>query len=218
MPTLELLKLQLKTGVSPTSPTLLGVLSTVRSFVKTNSHFYTCLEDSSLLYILGEWSSLAAHKAFLSSPDRARVLAPQDSVADFVWCEHVDMPGSMHETLPLDAPVLAFSRLWIRPDANSCAKFEQLTAKYRDEIATGSASELVFAGWRADQSEGEKEFIMLSGWESQKQHLEWRETTRRDVPRFAGMEKCYDERKGEMGSEVVHLRDIERTEGKGQEA
>lgn len=216
MPALELLKLQLKPGISPTSPALLKVLSEVRAFVKTGSRFYTCLEDNSLLYILGEWPSLEAHKAFLASPERERALTPQDELAEFVWCEHIDMPGNMSDVLPLEAPVLALARLWIKPDATSCEKFEKLVRKYRDEIVTGSSSDLIFDGWRADQKDEEKEYIMLSGWDSQKHHFEWRETTRRDVPGYANVRMYYDVRKGEMGMEVVHLRDIERMVVKGE--
>jgi heme-degrading monooxygenase HmoA len=218
MPTLELLKLQLKPGVSATSPRLLAILSSVRLFVKTNSRFYTCIEDNSLLYILGEWPSLEAHKAFLSSPERETVLKPQEEVADFAWCEHIEMSESMNTTLPLDAQVLALARLWIKPDATSCEKFEKLMRKYRDEIVTGSSAEVLFDGWRVDQVEGEKEYVVLSGWDSQKHHLAWEETTRRDIPEYAGMGKYYDVRNGEAGVEVVHLKDAEKMVAKGEGA
>lgn len=216
MPTLEILKLQLKPGVSATSTELLAILSSVRAFVKTNSRFYTCIEDNSLLYILGEWPSLDAHKAFLSSRERETVLKPQEEVADIVWCEHVEIPDSMNNTLPLGAQVLALARVWIKPDATSCEKFEKLVRKYRDEIVTGSSAEVMFDGWRADQVEGEKQYVLLSGWDSQKHHLAWEETTRRDIPEYAGMRKFYDVRKGEVGLEVVHLNDVEKMVGKGE--
>lgn len=210
MPTLEVLKLQLRPGFSANSPRLLGVLSEVRALVKTGSRFFTCIEDNSLLYILGEWSSLAAHRAFLSSPDREAVLKPQDDLAGFVWCLHVDMPGHMSEVLPLDAPVLALGRVWIKPDQSSRDSFEKLVKKYREEILMGSSSEKLFEGWRSDPEDGENEFVMISGWEGRADHFQWRETMRRDVPEYASLRKYYDTSKHENGMEVVHLRDIER--------
>ena len=212
MPTLEVLKLQLKAGISHTSPQLLAVLTDVRAFVKTGSRFYTCIEDNSLLYVLGEWPSLAAHKSFLSSPDRERVLKPQEDVADFVWCIHADIPGHVSEVLPLDAPVLAFARVWIKPDQKSVESFTRLVDKYREEIAMGSSSENVFNGWRSDVEEDQKECVMITGWDSKARHFQWTETMRRDVPEYGGLRKHYDTSKHEGGMEVVHLKDIEKRE------
>jgi hypothetical protein len=213
MPTLELLKLQLKPGVSSTSPTLLSVLSDVRAFVKTGSHFFTCIEDNSLLYILGEWSSLSAHKTFLASLDRAKVLAPQDDLAEFVWCLHINMPDHMPSCLPLDAPVISLARFFVKPDESTINAVTKHTDKFRDEIAMGSASDKVFDGWRIDAAEGEKELVVISGWDSTRHHLEWSETQRRDVPEYGRIGKYFDLSKGDKGLEVVHLRDIEKIGG-----
>lgn len=207
MPTLELLLLQLRRGISPTSPHLLAVLSTVRDFVKTNSRFYTSLEDNSLLYILGEWASLEAHKTFLASAERDAVLKPQDELAEFVWCEHYETVGSMGSVIPLEAEVLVLDRRWVKLE--SCERFEKVAKRYREEVAMGSVG-TVFNGWRVDQREGEREYVMVSGWESRRQHLEWRETAKRDVPEFAGVGRYCDVSKGDQGVDVVHLRDAER--------
>lgn len=210
MPTLELLKLQLKPGVAATSPQLLSVLSSVRASVKTGSHFYTCIEDNSLLYIMGEWPSLSAHKDFLASPDREKVLAPQDGLATFEWCEHIDMLASISDVLPLDAPIISLARFWVKPDESSVAAVNRLHGKYAAEIAMGSASEHVFDGWRIDGSEGEKQWVVITGWDSKRHHLEWTETQRRDVPEYGTFGRYFDSSKGDGGMEVVHLRDLER--------
>ena len=213
MPTLELLALQLKPGISPTSPLLLRTISAVRAFVQTNSRFYTCLEDSSLLYILGEWPSLDAHKAFLGGPERESVLKPQDELAEFVWCEHFEMEGRIGDVIPLEAQLLVLDRRWVK--LKSCGKFEGVVRRYREEVVMGSVG-VVFDGWRVDQREEEREYAMVSGWESREQHLQWRETTRRDVPEFAAVGRYYDVSKGEGGMEVVHLRDVEKMVAEGE--
>lgn len=74
MPILEVCQLRLKEGVSVTDESLLKNLSTVRSIIETNSQFYHCIEDPSLIYILGMWSTLQTHQNFLASPEKKTIL------------------------------------------------------------------------------------------------------------------------------------------------
>jgi hypothetical protein len=67
MPVLELLP-RLRPGISAADPTLIPNLSTIRSLVGTNSLFYLCIEDPSLIYILGQWASLTVKKVLSLAP------------------------------------------------------------------------------------------------------------------------------------------------------
>lgn len=143
------------------------------------------------------------------------MLKQQDDLAGLVSCAHFQMVGSMAEVIALDAKVLVLDRRWVKPDRKSGDAFEKVARRYAEEVETGSEG-TVFGGWRVDPRDGETEYVMLSGWGSKQQHLEWRETTRRDVPEYVGVGRCYDVRKGEQGVEVRHLRDVERMVEEGE--
>src|SRR2546421_12493164 len=122
MSVLELLRLRLRPGISPQASPLVENLSTVRSLVHTNSRFYHCIEDPTLIYSLGQRPSLAAHKAFLSSAEKDAILSHQTHQLDFAWMLHLDLPEgkSMEDVLPFTAPVLGITRMFFNtpdPDA-----------------------------------------------------------------------------------------------------
>jgi len=73
MPVVEITQLRLK-GLLTDDPLLLDSLSLVRDKLQTDSRFFSCIEDPSLVYIFGFWESLDAHLQFLASPARDEVL------------------------------------------------------------------------------------------------------------------------------------------------
>src|SRR4051812_38878765 len=98
MPVLEVTQLRLK-GISAADQSLLDSLDAVRSILKTNSRFYHCIEEPSLIYILGIWPSLAAHRAFLDSPECHEILGPQEELLEFQWSLHMELDAMV--SLPL---------------------------------------------------------------------------------------------------------------------
>jgi heme-degrading monooxygenase HmoA len=172
MPVLEILLLKTKPSIPPTSPLILTSLQTVRSLLAakihaTQSHFYRTTEDASKIYILGLWPSLSAHQAFLASPLRKEILAPQEELLDFVWCVHVQVSG--WEDVPIGAPVVSIARIKVKGGEEG--RHESVTGKYEGRLreATGWG---VVSGWVLDEG-GERENVVITGWRTREEHLEF---------------------------------------------
>jgi heme-degrading monooxygenase HmoA len=204
MPVLELLLLRLRPGISPQDPTLVENLSTVRSLVRTNSRFYHCIEDPTLIYILGQWPSLAAHKAFLSSPERDAILLPQMHQLDFVWMLHLDLPEgkSMEDVLPFTAPVLGIARMFFNSFDPDVDAYKKILADHRSKIVGTTGPYLLFDAWRID-AEGKAEYVILTGWESVEAHNELTSTLRMSNQEYATAAGYVE------GMEVRHMRNLE---------
>jgi heme-degrading monooxygenase HmoA len=169
MPILELTQLRLK-GPSATDPALLQDLSTVREKLQTKSQFYSCIEDPTLIYILGSWLSLEQHRRFLASPSRNEVLGPQESVLQFCWTVHMELDSM--SSLPLDAPVLAIERLLV--EENSIDMFDQAALRHARHLQ-GSHPFKVVHGWRCDTPTGRHEALIFSGWKNADAHVTFKE-------------------------------------------
>ncbi|KAF1955479.1 hypothetical protein CC80DRAFT_505370 [Byssothecium circinans] len=104
---LEVTQLQ-SNGVAPDDPALLESLSIVRGIVKTQSDFYSCVEDPTNIFILGLWPSLEAHREFLASSRAGEVLESQEGMLEFRWSLHIELDAVA--ALPLEAPVIASTR------------------------------------------------------------------------------------------------------------
>ncbi|KAF2004811.1 hypothetical protein P154DRAFT_19323 [Amniculicola lignicola CBS 123094] len=159
MPVLEWTALRLK-GVDIADPSLLKNLSDVRERLQTNSVFYHCIEDPSLIYILGLWPSLEAHRRFLNSPERDEVLGAQESQLGFEGTVHMELDTM--DSLPLDAPVMAMARLFIQDDCVDA--FTRGLAEYRQTFIDGAKPYNVVDGWRIDAETGKHESLLISGW------------------------------------------------------
>jgi heme-degrading monooxygenase HmoA len=174
MPVLELLLLRLRPGISPKDPTLVENLSTVRSLVHTNSRFYHCIEDPTLIYVLGQWPSLATHKAFLSSPEKDAILSHQTHQLDFVWMLHLDLPEekSMEDVLPFTAPVLGIARMFFNTSDPDVDVHKKTLVDHRSKIVDATGPYPLFDAWRIDAQEGQAEYVILTGWENVEAHNE----------------------------------------------
>jgi heme-degrading monooxygenase HmoA len=202
MSVLEILRLRVKHGISPTDPAILSSLITVRSNLRskvtdTNSKFYQCVEDPSLIYVFGIWPSLEAHKAFLSSPSKSAILAPQDDLVDFNWMLHI--PLSDMEDLPLDAPVLSIARMQPFGGGERLVEFTDVIEKY---IRLATPWKRVDR-WRVDCEEGKKELVLLSGWESIDSHESFTSGVRRDHSQYASAMGHLEK------GEIKHARNME---------
>jgi heme-degrading monooxygenase HmoA len=160
MPVVEVAQLRLK-GVAPDDPALLRNLSSVRAILKTQSEFYSCIDDPRLVFILGFWPSLEAHRGFLASPRAAEVLGSQESMLEFRWALHMELDTMA--SLPLDAPVLAITRRQVRED--DVAAYDKALATEKDALVQGSKHKVV-GGWRVDAAPGVHEALLFTGWEN----------------------------------------------------
>lgn len=165
MPVLELTQLRLK-GLAVDDPALLQSLSAVRTKLQTSSRFYNCIDDPTLIYILGIWPSLDAHEEFLASPSRDEILGPQEELLQFCWTVHVEMGGM--NFLPLDAPILAIER--IRVSDECIGAFDQAVERHTLELQ-GSNLFKIAHGWRCDALPNTREVFMFSGWQTAQAHI-----------------------------------------------
>ena len=198
MPVLEILAVRLKKGVSAEDPSLLENLSTVRDFVKTNSKFYHCIEDPSVIYIVGQWPSLAAHKEWLISPKRYEVLKAQEDQLEFVWMIHMD--GTIGE-LPLRAPVLSIARLFVKNEHEG--EFHRVAMAYREGLVVYTKPYRVVDGWRIDPEDGKKEFVVITGWETVEAHKECTRKMGEESKEYASLGEHFE------ASDVGHSRNME---------
>jgi heme-degrading monooxygenase HmoA len=205
MPVLELLLLRLRPGISATDPTLVENLSTVRSLVHTDSRFYHCTEEPSLVYILGQWPSLAAHKAFLASPEREQILSHQTHQLDFLWMLHLDIPQgtAMGDAVPFMAPVLSIARMSFPAAGPHVDAYKTILANHRSRIVDATRPYPLFDGWRVDAPEGRAEYVILTGWESAEAHAEFTRSMREASQEYAGARDHVE------GMEVRHARNME---------
>jgi hypothetical protein len=164
MPALVMAQLRLK-GLTADDPTLLQSLSTVRRKPHTSSQFYNCIDDPTLIYILGIWLSLDAHLKFLASPARDDVLGPQEDMLDFCWTIHIEFDGM--SLLPLDASVLAIERM--RVGGEYVEAFDRAIIRHTEELQ-GSHRSKVAHGWRCDAAPGSHEAVLSTGWETAQAH------------------------------------------------
>ncbi|KAF2178139.1 hypothetical protein K469DRAFT_731897 [Zopfia rhizophila CBS 207.26] len=200
MKILEVTQLRLK-GVSATDRSLLENLSTVRKSLKTNSQFYHCIEDPSLIYILGMWLSLDAHKAFLDSQERAKVLGPQEDQLEFKWTLHMELDGM--SSLPLDAPVMSIARLFINDDQACIDAYNTVVANHKHTLIEATRPYKVVGGWRCDAEPGKHEALLFTGWESVEAHKDFTAKAGGNAE-YAGVRENYE------GMEVCHARNMER--------
>jgi heme-degrading monooxygenase HmoA len=205
MPVLELLLLCLLPGVSPQDPTLVENLSIVRSLIHTNSRFYHCIEDPTLIYILGQWPSLATHKAFLSSPEKDAILSYQTHQLDFVWMLHLDLPEgkNMEDVLPFTAPVLGIARMIFNTSDPDVDVYQRILADYRSKVVGATGPFPLFDARRIDGDEGKVEYVILTGWESVEAHNDLVNALRVSTLEYV-TSRGYVE-----GMEVRHMRNLE---------
>jgi hypothetical protein len=168
MPVVEVTLLRL-TGVAPDDPALLESLSSVRGLLKTQSEFYSCIEDPTLMFILGLWRSLEAHHEFVASPRAAEILGPQESVLEFRWTVHMELDAMA--SLPLEAPVMTLTRRLVREDGVDA--YDKAFATEKQAIFDSSEHNVV-SGWRLDAAPGVHEALLFAGWETAQAHAVFR--------------------------------------------
>ncbi|KAE9372807.1 hypothetical protein N431DRAFT_558540 [Stipitochalara longipes BDJ] len=207
MPVLEILQLKVKPNITPTDPSILTSLQTVRSLLAqkihpTHSRFYQSIEDASLIYVLGLWDSLSQHQDFLSSPFRAEVLAPQEHLLDFSWCVHI--PLEKMEDLPLEAPVVAIARLKVK-SGEHVVIHKEITGRYREVLEESTKPFGVVEGWRVDGGEeGEREQLVITGWREREDHLAFTASSREKFEDYRGLREHWE------SVEASHMKDMER--------
>lgn len=161
MPVIEITQLRLKV-LTFDDPALLKGLSLVRSKLQTNSRFFSCIEDTNLIYIFGVWSSLDAHQTFLASPTRDEILGPQEEILDFQWTIHLEL--DVTSPLLLDAPFIAIERLDV--NADQVDAYDKVIQEHVRSLQNSGLSEATY-GWRCDMPAGSYEAVVVSSSSSE---------------------------------------------------
>lgn len=165
MPILEICQLKIKHHLSQDDPSLLSALQKARTglrekVVNTYSRFYRCIEDPSLIYILGSWPSLARHEQFLASPHKAEILDEQDEFFDFQWIIHTEIGGL--EELPLDTPIVGIARLFVK---NGGVEVYRSEVERLGKLIENTKPYKSVGEWRVDCEEGKFEHVIITGWQ-----------------------------------------------------
>ncbi|KAF2625350.1 hypothetical protein BU25DRAFT_301132, partial [Macroventuria anomochaeta] len=159
MPVVEITQLRLK-GLTVDDPALLQSLSLVRGKLQTNSRFFSCIEESSLVYIFGVWPTLDAHLEFLASPARDEVLGPQEEILDFQWTIHLELNAI--SPILFDAPFIAIERLTV--DAGYVDAYSKVIEEHVRTLQMTDPLNVTY-GWRCDVP-GSHEATILTSWSS----------------------------------------------------
>jgi len=204
MSILEICQLKIKPRLSQDDASLLVALQKARTRLRNNvidtqSRFYRCIEDYSLIYILGIWPSLDRHEEFLASAHKSEILDEQDELFDFQWIIHTEIKGGM-EAVPLQAPVLGIARLLIRKEGVSA--YQAVVDTYTNVIEKGTKPYKPFAAWRVDCEEGKYEHLVITGWQKEGDHAIFTQKTR-EYPEYAAVWENYE------GMDVRHAIDME---------
>jgi hypothetical protein len=189
MPVTELGFFRLKPGTPITSPSLLANLLTAKhtceAFTARNSgnksanfRWEHCVEDSTLIYYIGSWGSVAEHReAFRFSDDNKRLqhlIGAQVGIDHYFHLEldqsKVDAAGA------LDTRQTTVIRHFVKPGQRGtvekllAARLEQLRLHF-------GSSDNVVGGWRIDKEADDKEeLVLFVGSASEGQQLEDGET------------------------------------------
>jgi hypothetical protein len=144
MPVLEITQLRLK-GVTADDASLLECLSQVRRDLQTNSRFFSCDEDPSLVYIFGIWKSLDAHLKLLASPACSEILKPQEEILSFEWTIHLELS---HVTSSLlEASYMTIERIDVNATNIPC--FDEAIDKHVQALRSTKSLDITH-GWRCD--------------------------------------------------------------------
>lgn len=207
---------------SPTIPsTVIKKFTTARTVLEKASgypfHYFQQVEDPSKVYIIGRWSSVAAHHAFLPSPENVGLL---EALKDDVVIESDDGRGILlfhldadifelggdgpGEELVFDAPVISCNRHSV-PEQKK-AGFERKFEEVRGLLEEFTKPYKVVGAWRIEKEKDEKgeqreEWVLFSGFQSVQQHWEFSKTEQ--FPKYREIVEFVD------GFEVKHLRKIE---------
>jgi hypothetical protein len=208
MPVLEILQLKIKPSISPTDPSILTSLRTVRSSLAqkvhpTHSRFFCALEDPALIYVFGLWPNVATHQAFLSSPLKPSILSPQDDLLDFNWMIHIPLEDEETLSSTLEAPIVAIARLHVKGGEHViCHK--EITGQYGHMLVERTKPFGVVEGWRVDKEAGSEEQVVITGWEAKEDNMAFMARLSKKYPDYATLRDHWE------GFEANNMRDMEK--------
>ncbi|RVX71277.1 hypothetical protein B0A52_04851 [Exophiala mesophila] len=166
MAILELGHIRLATGLESSDATVLQKLLTVKQGIEAYSglptYFYQQVDDSSMLFVFGAWSSKDSHQhGYNGSPQQTQTLASVKDQMTIDWMQYMDID---HESLPVHAPVLGLIKETLPKHVNKTA-FDQNFAEVTQNL--GGARYGAVSAWNLRKDKHEPDIrVHFSGWES----------------------------------------------------
>ncbi len=167
MTIVELACLKLKPGLTSDDTVLLKCLVKTKQILEDYSHlptlFYSQVEDPTIMYVIGSWETPDQHsKGFSGSEGQMEILnLGKDLLAGIPWMYYLDVE---HPKLPLDAPMLAIRRYFLKTGVEKQSFIEacKLGRRKLKELAQGSVG-----AWNLPKDEQEKNlWVQFAGWNS----------------------------------------------------
>lgn len=192
----ELALLHLKPPTTLTSPPLLSYLKTAKTAMETYTghqfHLYSQLEDPSYIYIFGSWASLTDHyEGWIPSKENQDLLEGAVPLFDVEWMFHLDIDqekkkggeGVEEGVIPFDAPTIAIERHFMQK--NKKAGFLNTFRENKHVLTDFTAPQPICGGWKIEKekepraeenSKGNEQFVLFSGWRDVPHHSEFAKT------------------------------------------
>ena len=190
MPVTELALLHIlkssKEGEPELTPTLLNHLRLAKEAMEKASglkfYYLQCMEDPSLIFILGGWPSVKFHmEEWIPSQENQDLLRLMEGEVEVEYMFHLDLDPKEREGV-IGSKVVAVVSHFVKKDEEKEFEkcFEEVKGKLEENIG---GHERVTRAWRMDrgfvkgdepakQKEGE-EWVLFSGWDSLEKHHEF---------------------------------------------
>jgi hypothetical protein len=210
MPVTELALLHLPSKNSIDSATLRSKLTHAKTVMQTYTgrsfYFLQQVEDPSLIYIIGEWDSLAQHmEHFIPGKENQAVLESLKDDVTVEWLLHIDVP---HAGLPLPKDdsstskalsgklVWSIVRHFIRDGERG--KFQNAFDDNKQYLQDFVTEGQIGGGWRVDRDEEKEEWVLFCPWTGVEQHSEFARTD--GFGKYGGIREYI------AGAEIKHAR------------
>lgn len=188
MSVLELAIFSIKSPHTVATPSLQSALKNALQVLDTASgstfNLLQQIEDPSILYLLGSWSSVEAHKEFLVSAENIALLEAVKELINVDLMLHAQIDKT---TLPLAAPFIIISRTVVK--AGEKEGFEAVLGATRDYVAEHTKPYLAAGGWRVDEGVV-GEWVQFTGFQSVEQYQAFPKTEHGKIMAF--VEKYHD--------------------------
>ncbi|CEO60495.1 hypothetical protein PMG11_05120 [Penicillium brasilianum] len=169
-----LLRLKEQEPSAQTKSSLRDVVKEQSAWSKYPVNFLRQIEDSSLVYLLGGWASVAEHFGdWITSEPNQRLLAELKDAIDIEWLFHLEIDPSAN-SIPLNAPVLGISRYFVQ--ASKKDEFENVFTVGAPHLGEYTAPYGYAGGWRIDKEGEDEEFVLFSGWNKVEDHFAFAES------------------------------------------
>lgn len=169
MSVLEFAIFSIKSPHTIETPELKSALQHALQVLKKASGFtfslFHQIEDTSILHLVGSWTSVEAHKEFLVSPENLALLS---AVKDFINVDVLYHANIEQSAFPVDAPCIAVSRIVVKDGEKE--EFVKMWDTVSETIAEYRKPYRSAGGWIIDEESSGREWLQFREFGSAQQH------------------------------------------------